>query len=212
MVRQSSYLVYGPLLAGRRIKGSAHFRARSWLHRAAEPSETLISAHFRAHAWSLYLSDDFSFSTEKCARFPLFMRTHLFFAHFCAQNAILMRMNVRTNYRRPPFYQLFACARLCALRISHKKRPVTGLFHLTDPLHLFGISLYIFPSNSCPFFFLFHPPHCLKKNGISSFWQISRISRIHALSTGLALLPDSPPVTTQSIPLKSICFNDPSKG
>ena len=35
---------------------------------------------------------------------------------------------------------------------------------------------------------------------------------VHALSTGLALLPDSPPVTTQSIPLKSICFNDPSKG
>ena len=122
MVRQSSYLVYGPLLAGRRIKGSAHFRARSWLHRAAEPGETLISAHFRAHTGSFYPSHDFNFSTEKCARFPLFLRTHLFSAHFCAHNVTLVRMNVRTIYRPPPSYPLFECARLCALRISHAKK------------------------------------------------------------------------------------------
>lgn len=122
MVRQSSYLVYGPLLAGRRIKGSAHFRARSWLHRAAEPGETLISAHFRAHTGSFYLSHNFNFPPKKCARFPLFLRTHLFSAHFCAHNVTLVRMNVRTIYRPPPSYQLFECARLCALRISHAKK------------------------------------------------------------------------------------------
>ena len=122
MVRQSSYLVYGPLLAGRRIKGSAHFRARSWLHRAAEPGETLISAHFRAHTGSFYLSHNFNFPPKKCARFPLFLRTHLFSAHFCAHNVTLVRMNVRTVYRPPPSYQLFECARLCALRISHAKK------------------------------------------------------------------------------------------
>lgn len=114
--------MYGPLLAGRRIKGSAHFRARSWLHRAAEPGETLISAHFRAHTGSFYLSHNFNFPPKKCARFPLFLRTHLFSAHFCAHNVTLVRMNVRTIYRPPPSYQLFECARLCALRISHAKK------------------------------------------------------------------------------------------
>ena len=122
MVRQSSYLVYGPLLAGRRIKGSAHFRAQSWLHRAAKPGETLISAHFRAHTGSFYPSHDFNFSTEKCARFPLFVRTHLVSAHIHAHNVTLVRMNVRTNYRKRPFYQLFECARLCALSISNIKK------------------------------------------------------------------------------------------
>lgn len=134
MVRQSSYLVYGPLLAGRRIKGSAHFRARSWLHRAAEPGETLISAHFRAHTGSFYLSHNFNFPPKKCARFPLFLRTHLFSAHFCAHNVTLVRMNVRTIYR-PPLLISFLNAHDCAhLGYPTQKRPVTGLFLILDPI------------------------------------------------------------------------------
>lgn len=114
--------MYGPLLAGRRIKGSAHFRARSWLHRAAEPGETLISAHFRAHTGSFYLSHNFNFPPKKMRTISsFFAHTPLLCAFLCAQRHPRAH-ECAHDLSAPPSYQLFECARLCALRISHAKK------------------------------------------------------------------------------------------
>jgi hypothetical protein len=75
-----------------------------------------------------------------------------------------------------------------------------------------GISSQVRPFNNLPDFFLFTPPHCLKKNGTLALKHWSRISVTHCDSMGRALGPDSPPTITQSIPLKFNSGKGPSKG
>src|SRR5262249_6414861 len=49
-----------------------------------------------------------------------------------------------------------------------------------------------------PAFFLFLPPHCLKKNATPARWHWSRISVTQAGSIGRERGPDSPPTITQN--------------
>jgi len=46
-------------------------------------------------------------------------------------------------------------------------------FHTLNCKSISGISSYVLPFNSLPFFFLFFPPHCLKKNATSFFSHCS---------------------------------------
>ena len=66
-----------------------------------------------------------------------------------------------------------------------------------------GISSQIRPSSTRPAFFLFVPPHCLKKKATPARRHWSRMSVTHAGSMGRAPGPDSPPRMSQSIPRNS---------
>ena len=67
-----------------------------------------------------------------------------------------------------------------------------------------GLSSHVLPISKRPFFFLFTPPHCLKKNLTSCALLCCSKSSTHVSSIGLALGPDSPPTMSQLIPDKSI--------
>ena len=75
-----------------------------------------------------------------------------------------------------------------------------------------GISSHVRPSSSRPAFFLFVPPHCLKKNGTSACAHCSRRSVTQARSIGRDRGPDSPPTIAQSIPSRFSSGNGPSRG
>lgn len=75
-----------------------------------------------------------------------------------------------------------------------------------------GIWSYVLPNNSRPVFFLFFPPHCLKKNFTSTFSHYSLRSITQSCSIGRALTPDSPPTITQSIPCKLRFGSGPKSG
>lgn len=77
---------------------------------------------------------------------------------------------------------------------------------------LAGISSQVLPSRIRPDFFLFLPPHCLKKNGTLAREHWSRRSTAQEGSIGRDFGPDSPPTITQSIPLRSRSGNGPSNG
>src|SRR5690606_2676560 len=64
---------------------------------------------------------------------------------------------------------------------------------------IWGISKFFFPSSRLPVFFLFVPPHCLKKKATSIFSHCCFISKTHSFFMGLGFLPLSPPTITQSI-------------
>jgi hypothetical protein len=59
-----------------------------------------------------------------------------------------------------------------------------------------GIWSQVCPRSSRPAFFLFRPPHCLKKNGTSARRHCWRMSSTQAGSIGRGLRPDSPPTIT----------------
>lgn len=75
-----------------------------------------------------------------------------------------------------------------------------------------GISSQILPSSTLPVFFLFKPPHCLKKKGILFIVHCSLMSSTHFSSIGRAPGPDSPPTMAQSILFSGSFSIGPSKG
>src|ERR1051326_7321060 len=75
-----------------------------------------------------------------------------------------------------------------------------------------GISLYVLPFSFLPVFFLFVPPHCLKKNGTFNLSHCSIISIAHSGFIGLGFLPLSPPTITQSIPFNLRAGKGPISG
>ena len=75
-----------------------------------------------------------------------------------------------------------------------------------------GIWFHVRPSSTLPDFFLFVPPHCLKKKGTPAFLHWSLISITHSGLICLAPGPDSPPTITQSISFKSSSLIGPNSG
>src|SRR3954451_14738330 len=90
-------------------------------------------------------------------------------------------------------------------REHHDDQVITGKARcergarLTGTVGVSGIVSYVRPSRRRPAFFLFLPPHCLKKNATPAQTHWSRMSVTHAGAIGRARWPDSPPTMTQSM-------------
>src|SRR3990172_1747130 len=85
-------------------------------------------------------------------------------------------------------------------------------FYPTTTNKRLGISSQVLPSSTRPVFFLFTPPHCLKKKGTFDVSHWLRISITHFGSISLARGPDSPPTITQLTLLRFRSGSGPRSG